>query len=130
MDYKAFFSNDRFAAEAGIVLDEISAGKATTRLTVEDRHLNAGDVVQGGAIFTMADLTMAAAANAHGVLAFTVQSDIRFLESAVKGDVLTATAQEKLLKRNIAHYQVEVVNQDGKLIALFDGICYRKRSKE
>lgn len=127
MDYKEFFKNDRFAAEAGILLEEISAGKAVATLTVGDRHLNAGDVVQGGAIFTMADLTMAAAANAHGVLAFTVQSDIRFLEPAYKGDVLTATAREKLLKKTIAHYHVDVVNQDGKIIALFDGICYRKQ---
>lgn len=127
MDYKEFFKNDRFATDAGIVIEEVSPGKAKTRLEIQDRHLNAGNVVQGGVIFTMADLTMAVAANAHGVLAFTVQSDIRFLESAYESDVLTATAQEKLLKRNIAHYHVEVINGKGEVIALFDGICYRKQ---
>jgi len=127
MDYIAFFKNDRFAVDAGIVIESLSPGKARTVLTIEDRHLNAGDVAQGGVIFTMADFTMAAAVNAHDVMAFTIQSDIRFLESAYRGDRLTAVAYEKLLKKHIAHYHVEVTNQKGIVIALFDGICNRKQ---
>lgn len=127
MNYIEFFKKDLFASEAGIILEEVSPGKARAKLVIEDKHLNAGNVVQGGVIFTMADLVMAAAANAHGILSFSIQADIRFLESAYKGDILTAIATEKLLKRNVAHYHVEVTNQEAKTIALFDGICYRKQ---
>ena len=126
-DWKVFFKNDIFAAEAGIVLEEIAPGSARAKLEIGKRHLNAGGVAQGGAIFTLADLTMAAAVNAHGVLAFSIQSDIRYLESAREGDTLTATAYEKLLKRTIAHYHVEIKKQDGTLVALCDGICHRKQ---
>lgn len=129
MDWMEFFKGDLFAADSGAVLETVSAGYAKATLNAGDRHLNAGGVVQGGAIFTLADFAMAAAANAHGVLAFSIQSDIRFLESAQSGEVLTATVRELLLKRTIAHYRVEVRGNDNRLIAVFDGICHRKQPR-
>lgn len=126
MDDKEFFSHDRFAAENGVVLEEVRPGYARAFLRIEDRHLNAGNVTQGGAVFTLADLAMAAAANANGRLAFSIQSDIRFLESTGLGDVLTAEAQEVLLRKTICHYRVTISNREKRTIAVFDGICYRK----
>lgn len=127
MDWKEFFKNDKFATDAGIEIEIVEPGYAVTALKIEARHLNAGGVAQGGAIFTLADLAMAAAANAHGILAFSIQSDIRFLESALEGETIRAEAREKLLKRNIAHYSTTVTNAEGKVIALVDGILYRKQ---
>lgn len=128
MDWKEFFKKDIFAMDAGIVLEEVAPGSAKATLKIEKRHLNAGGVAQGGAVFTLADLAMAAAVNAHGVLAFSIQSDIRYLISAREGDTLTAEAVEKLLARNVAHYHVDITDQKGQLIALFDGVCYRKQA--
>lgn len=130
MDWKDFFKNDRFACNAGIEIERVEPGYAVTSMRVEARHLNAGGVAQGGAIFTLADLAMAAAANAHGILSFSIQSDIRFLESALEGEVIKAEARERLLKRNIAHYSATVTNADGKVIALIDGILYRKQGNQ
>ena len=62
MDYIDFFKNDRFAMEAGIKLTEVRPGYAKAELKVNEHHLNAGNVVQGGALFTLADLAIAAAA--------------------------------------------------------------------
>ncbi len=118
---------DAFAAEAGITLEEVAPGSATARMTIGRKHLNAFGVTQGGAIFTLADLALAAAVNAHGIPAFSMQSDIRYLESAYEGDVLTATARETLLRKRIAQYHVSVKKQDGAEVALFDAICYRKQ---
>lgn len=81
---------------------------------------------QGGALFTLADLTIAAAANANGRLAFSIQSDIRFLESATIGETLIAEAQEILLHKTICHYKANISTENGRLIAVCDGICYRK----
>ncbi len=57
MDYIEFFKNDRFATEAGITLSEVRPGYAKAKLKINEHHLNAGNVVQGGALFTLADLT-------------------------------------------------------------------------
>lgn len=126
MDYIEFFKNDRFATEAGITLTEVRPGYAKAQITISEHHLNAGNVVQGGALFTLADLAIAAAANANGRLAFSIQSDIRFLESATAGETLTAEAQEVLLHKTICHYKANITSDNGHLIAVCDGICYRK----
>ena len=126
MDYVDFFKKDHFAMDAGIELKEAKPGYAVACVNVVEKHLNAGGVVQGGLLFTLADLAIAAAANAHGVLAFSIQSDIRFLSSGYLNDILTATATEILLHKTVCHYRVEIKNQLDVLIAVCDGICYRK----
>ena len=63
---KAFFQNDRFAANAGVKLLEVREGYAKASLTITPEHLNAGGRTQGGALFTLADLALAISAS-HNV---------------------------------------------------------------
>ena len=70
MTAQDFFKNDRFATNAGVELIEIKEGYSKARLVITAEHLNAGGRTQGGVLFTLADLALAAAANSHGVLAF------------------------------------------------------------
>mgnify|MGYP000608117051 CR=1 FL=1 len=63
MTAQEFFKNDRFATNAGVELIEIKEGYSKARLVITAEHLNAGGRTQGGAIFTLADLALAAAAN-------------------------------------------------------------------
>jgi acyl-CoA thioesterase len=129
MTAKEFFKNDRFATEAGIELTEIKKGYAKAQLTVGPQHLNAGNTTQGGAIFTLADLALAAAANSHGTLGLSLTSNITFLRSSGPGDTLTAEARERYAGRKIGHYQVDVTNQHGELIATFEASVYRKENE-
>ncbi|KAA6331997.1 Acyl-coenzyme A thioesterase PaaI [termite gut metagenome] len=122
---KDFFKNDRFAAESGIELLEIKEGYGKTKLEVTTRHLNAGNTTQGGAIFTLADLALAAAANSHGTLALSLTSSITFLHGSGPGDTLYAEARERHFGKHTGHYQVDVTNQNGKLIATFEASVYR-----
>ena len=93
MTAQEFFKNDRFATNAGVELIEIKEGYSKARLVITAEHLNAGGRTQGGAIFTLADLALAAAANSHGTLAFSLSSNITFLRSSGPGDVLYAEAR-------------------------------------
>ena len=70
MTAQEFFKNDLFAENAGVVLLEVRKGYSKAKLEIKPEHLNAGARTQGGAIFTLADLALAAAANSHGTLAF------------------------------------------------------------
>ncbi len=123
---KNFFRDDRFAANAGIELLEVREGYAKAALTVTPEHLNAGGRTQGGALFTLADLTLAAAANSHGVLAFSLSSNITFLRASGTGDTLTAEARERYIGRTTGYYQIDITNQDGKLVATFESSVFRK----
>ena len=126
---KNFFQADRFAANAGIELQEVREGYAKASLTVTPEHLNAGGRMQGGALFTLADLTLAAAANSHGTLAFSLSSSITFLRASGTGDTLIAEARERYIGRTTGCYQIDITNQDGKLVATFESSVFRMGDK-
>ncbi len=116
---------DRFALNNGIQLTEVGEGYARAEMTVEERHLNGGNVCQGGALFTLADLTFAAAANSHGRLCLGINNQIHYVKSALLGDHLVAECRE-MSSRKIHLLEARVTNQNGDLIALMTGECFMK----
>ncbi len=125
MTIKEFFKDDRYAAFSGIELLEIESGKATAKMPIKEMHLNAGNVVQGGAIFTLADLAFAAAVNAYGNLAMSIETTIRYFKSVSSG-TLYAKAEMIHIHHKLATFEVKVTNQENELIALFTATAYRK----
>ncbi len=125
MDIKDFLSNDRFAAGAGVELLETGTGYAKARMEITPRHLNAGGVCQGGAIFTLADLAFAAACNVGGRLTVSIQSDIRIFRAETEG-FLYAEAREVFDHKRISSCEVRITNAAGRLVAAFTGTGYRK----
>jgi len=120
-------NNDRFANSVGARLTTVSEGYAKAEMTVEERHLNGGNVCQGGAFFTLADLAIAAAMNSHGLLTFGIENNISFVKSAGKGDVLTAEARETVNHHKIPYIEAKIYNQDGELCCIVSGLAYRKK---
>ncbi len=118
---------DRFAAVNGIQLTEIREGYACAEMTVGKDHLNGGNVCQGGALFTLADLAFAAVTNSHGQLTFGIQSSIVFSKSALEGDHLRAEATETINHHKLPYCEVQIRNQRDELIAVFTGVAYRKQ---
>ena len=100
MTPQEFFKSDLFAENAGVVLLEVREGYSKAKLEIKPEHLNAGARTQGGAIFTLADLALAAAANSHGTLAFSLSSSITFLRASGPGDTLYAEARERYIGRS------------------------------
>ena len=102
MTPQEFFKKDCFADKAGVELIEIKA------------------------LFTLAVLALAAAANSHGTLAFSLSSNITFLRSSGPGDILYAEARERYIGRTTGHYQIDITNQNGELVATFESSIFRK----
>ena len=128
MTLKEFISQgDKFAAYAGARLVTVKDGYAKSQLTVAEKHLNAGGVCQGGAIFTLADVALAAVSNAGLQLTFAINSSIFYHRSAMLGDTLTAEAVAVSKHPKVPYCEVSVRNQDGTLIASFQATCYSKR---
>jgi len=123
---KEYFKKDHFAASNGMELVEVSPGKATARMTVGENHLNAVGTIQGGAIFTLADLAFAAACNSHGTVAVAINVSISFVK-AVNAGVLTAEARELSCNPRLGTYTAEVRDEKGDLVAVFQGLAYRKK---
>ena len=120
-----YLQRDAFAGLCGIDLVSVAPGHAVARMAIEPQHLNALGIVQGGAIFTLADYAFAAASNSHGTVAVGINVSITYVKSAASG-VLTAEAREVALNPKLATYTVNVTDAAGALIAVFQGLVYRK----
>ena len=127
MDIKELLNKtDRFAANAGCKITEVDEHHAIAEMTVTHEHLNGGNVCQGGALFTLADLAIAALMNQHGELTFGISNNIMFVSSAKEGDQLKAEATYVTDHHKIPSVEVNVTNQDNKLICHVTGMGYRK----
>ena len=119
---------DRFAANAGCRITEVDEHHAVAEMTVTADHLNGGHVCQGGALFTLADLAIAALMNHCGQLTFGISNSIMYVSSAIEGDVLHAEAVQISDHPKVPSVEVRVTNQDGRLICHVTGMGYRKSS--
>jgi acyl-CoA thioesterase len=125
---KDYLKNDKLAERLGIELLSVSPGQAEAQMNIRSHHLNALGTVQGGAIFTLADFAFAAASNSHGTVAVGINVSISYLKAATAG---TLRAKSKEIARNfkLGTYAVEVTDDAGDLVAVFQGMVYRKKDE-
>jgi acyl-CoA thioesterase len=119
---------DRFGRGAGIELVAVAEGRATARMQLGPQHWNGHNMIHGGAIFTLADFAFAAASNSYGTVAVAINANITFIKAATTG-VLTAEAREASKNPRLGSYTIEVRDEQGDLVALFQGLAYRKSEK-
>jgi acyl-CoA thioesterase len=119
------FERDRFATGIGVELVEVGEGRAVARMVVGPEHMNAAGVVQGGAVFTLADFAFAVASNSRGNVALAIEAHVTFLR-AVRAGTLRAEAREEGGSRRLSTCTVRVTDQEGTLVALFTGTAFRK----
>lgn len=121
-----FMKNDKFAEYVGIELLEVAKGKAKAKMEIKNHHLNSIKTVHGGAVFALADLVFAVASNSHGTIAMGINVSISYLK-AVKEGVIFAEAKEVSINPKLATYNVQVTDGSDDLVAVFQGMVYRKK---
>ncbi len=126
-ELKKFFStNDLFARHAGIELLDVGPGRAKASMKIEPFHFNGARTVHGGAIFTLADFAFAVASNSHGSMAMGINTSVSFVKAATKG-TLYAEATEQSKGPKLATYSVMITDYAGDIVAIFQGMAYRKK---
>lgn len=129
MTLTEYLSNgDHFAALIGAKMEEIREGYARASLTVENRHLNAAGVCQGGVYFTLADFAFAGVCNSHGKLTLGIGNNITYIQSAKEGDTITAEATELYNHHKLPFCEIRITNQNGDLLCVVTGTGYRKKN--
>ncbi|MBT4934315.1 MAG: hotdog fold thioesterase [Rhodospirillaceae bacterium] len=116
---------DKFAAALGIKCVDAGLGWAVVQMTVGETHLNFLGGCHGGALFALADQAFGLASNSHNTIAVGIDTHMAYLNGAVTGDTLTATAKEISCGNRTAVYRIEVVGQNEKQLAEFTGTVYR-----
>jgi len=119
---REFFKKDRFATGNGMVIDSVTEDCVVCGLELNAEHRNAGGGVQGGAIFTLADLAFAVHCNLAMVCGETEKltvgqsCSISFLKST-KGRRLTATSKCISKGRSISVFRILIEDDLGVEVA-------------
>ncbi len=108
----------------GIELVSAEEGMARLMLQAEERHLNPGGTVHGGAIATLLDTAMGTAVattTGGGEIPVTVEMKVNYLEPGQQG-MLAATARIHKRGRRFTVLEADVVQEEnGEVIAYATG---------
>jgi len=117
----ALYKRDAAAGSLGILVLEVSPGRAVISMQVRPDMCNGHAICHGGMLFTLADTAMSYASNSHGKVAVASSVHIDFLRSATQDEVLLAEAVEVYRGRRKASYKVTVSRGESDQIAHFHG---------
>ena len=127
-DAREHFKNDRFATNAGMVIDEMGDDYSICSVVLNDDHKNAYGGIMGGVIFTLADLAFAVCANQIHSLSVAQQVSINYLNGP-KGTKLFAKAKCIKDGKTTSVINVDVYDDMGRSVALFVGTAFKLASK-
>lgn len=123
----AMLARDQASQKLGMKVVSVAPGKATLTMAVDDRMIQGHGSCHGGYLFTLADSAFAFACNTYDKATVASGCSIDYMHAAKEGDLLTATAEEQSRGGRTGVYDVTIINQDGRTIALFRGKSYQVR---
>ena len=122
---RTMFERDPASRALGMQLAAVGPGYARMTMPVRADMINGHAICHGGYIFMLADSAFAFACNSHNQSTVAAGCSIEFLAPAREGDLLAAEAREQTLSGKSGVYDIRVVNQDGRVIALVRGKSHR-----
>lgn len=117
----AMYAGDEASRRLGITVDGVSPGRATARMPVTEGMVNGHGIAHGGYLFLLADTAFAFACNTHGDVTVARGAQVDFVATAREGDLLVATAVERVRYGRNGVYDVTVRRADGAVVAEFRG---------
>jgi acyl-CoA thioesterase len=114
------FSADQASKGLGMELLEAAEGRAVLRMRVARTMINGHEIAHGGYVFLLADTAFACACNSRGTVTVAAGADITYLRPVREGEVLTATAVERVTYGRSGVYDV-TVRRDDEVVAEFRG---------
>ncbi|MBU8906457.1 hydroxyphenylacetyl-CoA thioesterase PaaI [Desertibacillus haloalkaliphilus] len=131
MDQKLIskFQEDSFAKLLGIEIEKVEDGFAQVSMNVKSEMLNFHGTANGGAVFSLADVAFACASNSHGQTAVGITVNIHYMNAGFENERLIATATEDTKSSRLGLYRIEVKNEKEDLVALAEGMVYRKKEQ-
>ena len=110
---------DSFGRYLGIGILEARPGYARTRMPLDERHENGVGIAHGGAMFALADIAFAAAANAAtNTAVLNIATSVSYLKAGTVGP-LEGEAKAINIGHRVSVYEVRVTDGNGALLAVF-----------
>lgn len=120
---RRMYDNDPASRALGITIDVPACSEAVATMAVREDMLNGHRVCHGGLLFALADTAFAFACNNDGTARLSAAGSIEYLRPARLGDRLSARATPRHQGRRRGVFDVEVRDQEDRIVALFRGTC-------
>lgn len=117
---EVMWAGDAASKGLGMTLDHVAPGESRVSMVVREDMVNGWDVCHGGFVAALADSAFAVACNTYGEVTVAAGFDIDLLEAARLGDVLVATARERVRRGRSGIYDV-TVRRGETVVAEFRG---------
>lgn len=112
---------NQLSGALGISMTKIEDKSVTATLTVDHRHLRPGNIMNGGVslvlIETVGSFSSYLLIDTKKQNSFGIQVSANHLSIARPGDVLTAKSEAVHLGRTTHIWDVNILNQNGKLVS-------------
>ena len=105
----------------GIELVSATSDAAVLQLTVRPEMCNGVGICHGGLIFSLADTTIAYAANCSNQATVVASAQIEFVAPAVAGTTLTAASTRRWTHQRSALWDVIVTDSEQRIVAVAHG---------
>ena len=105
---EAMWADDSASLRLGLEIDSIGPGRAQVTMAVREDMVNGHALCHGGLIATLADSAFALACNTYGEVTVASGFEIDLLEPVRLGEVLVATAVERVRRSRSGIYDVTV----------------------
>jgi acyl-CoA thioesterase len=111
---------DPWAGHLGITVDD-EDGRPVFRMALSDDHLNFLGGGHGGAVYSLADAALAAAAAAHAPWPTLLDSHLVLTAGGRRDDVIEARVETVGAGRRLGTFRVTVTRADGRVAAVLTG---------
>jgi acyl-CoA thioesterase len=118
------YEGDAFSQWLGIEREQIAPGQVRLSMIVREEMTNGFKIAHGGISYSLADSALAFAANGYGLQALSIETAISHQRPVKAGDRLVAEAKEISRGKQLARYEVQVRDQNEKMVAHFKGTVF------
>lgn len=114
---RQIFAGNRFTQYVGIIIDEVSYGKAKLSLPIDAGiHANLTGHVHGGALYTLANTAAGVAAMSTGRFIVTKSMTVNYSRNIVPGDTATCYARVTHAGRRMVDLTADIYDGQGRLM--------------
>ena len=123
------FQNDRYLVNTDVAIEEIGDNYCKCSMIISPKHLNISDVVQGGAIYTLADSAFAVASNvghlerSEEMVTVSQSASITYIK-AIQSGILYAEGRKVGGGKKVSLYRMDVTDEQGQIVATMNGNAY------
>ena len=112
---------DAFSTWMDIVIIELEKGSCVLSCKIKPEMLNGFEILHGGITYSLSDSALAFAANSYGYKCVSIETSISHIRPVLNNQILTVKASEIHRGKTIGLYQVDIYNEENKIVSKFKG---------